>query len=442
VSTLTRPSRAWLLPLLLVSAFLPYISKGAGIRVENLLGALAATWAGAVVLQRGRVRRAYAPLELLTAAILVVVVCSTVFSAGDATGLKSSIGRLDHYLRPLAVLLVADASLAHLDAENVDRLFVACGKLLLAALFLNTLVQFASLFFDIEPYVIAFRPSAGDATDMLTVAEMAAQNGRLVGIFNQPLEHGTAYAVGFLVWVELWRRRALSNITALGAGVGVFVGGVLALSKVFLLGGLPLGILLLLSGGVRLVMVLRVMLFAGLLVPALAWLLREWAGAESLLGLIGWLQDPKMLAYGLSGGRLGLAGSVGEEYLVLKTLRLFQQAPISGVGISGAGAIGDNEYLIALGEGGMVLLLLVLARQWLVVASSLRRWSTSPEARLLLSIGCVLIMGGMGGPVSGIPRCGTVLWVFIALLLPRVSSAESSRRMPLRALVPVGGGWR
>ena len=67
---------------------------------------------------------------------------------------------------------------------------------------------------------------------------------------------------------------------------------------------------------------------------------------------------------------------------------------------------------------------------------ALRLIAREPEARLLLGLGIVLTLGALGGPVSGIPRCGTLLWVFISLGLltvaERVAMSEQTQRLVIR----------
>jgi hypothetical protein len=406
---------------------MPYLAKGLGIRVENLLGALLGLWAGAVVLVSGRLPSVLLPLQLVTLSSLLFVVCVTVLSDGFGN-LKGTIGRIDHYLRPLTVLLLAGVTLGRCSPAVRDSVFLKCARILLSALFCNTLVQVASLFMDIEPYVGAFRPAVGGGMDM-TVAESAAQNSRLMGIFNQPLEQGTVYAVGCLVWVELWRRRVLTIAPAVLSGTAIVVGGILGFSKVFLLGGLPFGGLLLLSNGVRLRDLVRVSVAIAVAAPIVSLSITYWQGAEGLFSLLEMIVNPATLAYAVSGGRLGVAKSLGEEYLISKVAIAFRSAPVTGVGLGAALGLGDNEYLLSLGEGGLLLLTLIVIRQVLVFVPALPRVTQDPEARLLLALGSVLVLGAMGGPVSGVPRCGTVLWVFIALLMINVSD----RATPVRS---------
>jgi hypothetical protein len=420
-------SRFALLPLLVLSAFLPYLDKEAGIRVENLLGAVLGSWAGAVILYSGRLNRSVFVLQAVTLGSLLLAVCITVL-AGGAGEVKVSVGRIDHYLRPLSVVSIAGITVGRCAPEERDRVFLWCARILLFGLVCNTVVQVTSLFLDIEPFVGPFRPAPGGGLEH-SVAEAAAQNGRLVGIFNQPLEHGAAYAAGLLVWIELWRRRALGTIPEVVGGTAILIGGVLGFSKVFLLGGIPFGMILFFSNGVRLRDLGRLAFALVTVVPTLSFSIANWRGAEGLALFFGSVLSSNTVVYAVSGGRLGVASSLGEEYLISRVMVAFRSSPITGIGLGAAQGLGDNEYLLSLAEGGLLLLTFIFLRQALVILPALPRIMHDPEARLLLGLGGVLVLGGMGGPVSGIPRCGTLLWVFISLMMLSVTDRSGTLRV-------------
>lgn len=412
-----RMSRtSWIPVLLVVTAFLPYLSKDRGIRVENLVTAILAVWAGIIFLYQGKIQRVLFPALGLSVVIFFHIVAATALNGAGMADLKLALGRIDHYSRPLAVLLVCGVCLAGASRDTVLRVFVACGKVLLVCVTLNAAVQVATVFTTVDWIVTSFRPAAG-ATG-LTVADMAAGNFRFVGIFNQPLEHGAVYAVAIIVWVRLWQGRFLPSWAALTSLIAIVVGGVLGISKVFLLGGIPAAVFLFFARGVRArdvailgaAVIALVLVFSGVAVA--------WRGSGSISMLLSTGLSPRSLFYIVFGGRFG----GGQDYMLTSNLAtdlwaIARQSPLFGVGAGQSFRVGDNEYLMGLVEGGILVLLLIVFRIVGFFVSAVRASLMNHNARALAALTGMVALGSMGGPISGIPRSGTVIWVFLTLLM-------------------------
>jgi hypothetical protein len=91
------------------------------------------------------------------------------------------------------------------------------------------------------------------------VAANAASDGRYTGIFNQPAEAGIAYGVALLLLTWLARTREWKPFSVTCAAALVITGGVLTVSKVFLLCAAPVAVLTVLRGRAR----IRVAVTAG-----------------------------------------------------------------------------------------------------------------------------------------------------------------------------------
>jgi hypothetical protein len=292
---------------------------------------------------------------------------------------------------------------------------VRCAKVFFACIVVNTVIEVMSIFMNIEPLVASFRPSTGTLGQ--TVAEAAAGNFRFVGIFNQPGEQGAAYAIALIIWVLLWNRRSLSTLQAAVTLLAILLGGALGISKVFLLGGVPVALILFLSFGVRVRDLRLGLIAAGLVTGVAVWIMTYWKGADMITGLFRLMSNPQTLLYALSGGRFGGEASLSKEYLFVELASSFQASPLFGVGAAGVQGFFDNEYLMAVGEGGLVGLFFVAARPAVVIVESLRGLLYDPYARALCAMGVLLAGASMGGPISGIPRCGSLFWLFTGLLL-------------------------
>jgi hypothetical protein len=397
--------------LLCVSAFLPYMSKGLGIRVENLLGAGLALLACVIMLMRGRLTEGVVPPLVLSIALFLHVVAATLLGPFDASLLKAGLGRFDHYFRPVSVLLVA--AVAFHDTTRVEREQALRRSIvaLLTCVSLNTLVQIASVFTDVTGIIDPFMP---DASQGWTVASTAAANLRFTGIFNQPLEHGLVYSVALLTCVYAWRTGGVPRRLLLAGTAATFIGGVLALSKVFLLGGLPVSLLLVVAqGGIRRRQLLGAALGIAVTAAAARVVFSRWGGFQSVLHLVEMLGDPGTVLYAVSGGRVG-SSRMGEEYIVEHALAAYRASPLFGVGTASGATLQDNEYLMTLAECGLIGVGMLLLRLMSMAAPLRKLQRPTPAALLLVAIVLLALGGGMGGPVSGIPRSGTILWVFYA----------------------------
>ncbi|HEX7167608.1 MAG TPA: hypothetical protein VF230_11570 [Acidimicrobiales bacterium] len=75
------------------------------------------------------------------------------------------------------------------------------------------------------------------------VASRALLQGRASGVFNQPLEAGLAYSVGLLLVVVSFQLRWSSRRRSAAIAALLVVGGSASISKAFIIGGLPVSML-------------------------------------------------------------------------------------------------------------------------------------------------------------------------------------------------------
>lgn len=383
------------------------------------------------LLRRGRFSSALLWPTVLSFVLFLHVAAVTLLAGAEALPLKASVGRLDHYFRPVSILLICGVALYRAPAATVARSLNLAAVTLVFLAAANAIVQICSIFYDVSAVVAPFHPDPG--VGGITVAEAAASVWRLVGTFNQPLEHGTVYSVALLAAVHLWRTRFVPMVILLLGVILVFVGGVLAVSKLFLIGGVPLAFLLLALHGYQMRSLLIAVGIAAIASTAASSVVGTWNGVVSLQTMVHALRNREGLVYMFTGGRFGAATEFEKPYQVERAAEAFRESPLLGVGISGTPGLGDNEYLMALAEGGLVALVLVIVRMVVVFGPSLATLRYSESGRLLLTVALVALGGGMGGPVSGIPRAGTVLWTFTSLLLLSISA----ERVAVRKMVHV-----
>jgi len=364
---------------------------------------------------RGRLSRAFVAPLLLSIALFALVVLATVAWQNDPRYLKVGVGRFDHYFRPVSILLVAAVAFHGRDRASRERTLVHTIRALLVGTTLNTLLQIAAAVgTDVEWLLGPFRPGASVYLDV-SVAELAAGNNRFTGVFNQPIEQGLVYAFALLGCVYVWRNGGLSRLELLVGSGFVFVGGVLGISKVFLLGGIPVALALAVAqGGLRprhvlgAVVALALMAFGGWLVFS------RWEGGAMVLALLQMLVDPERALYAVTGGRVGTV-SLGEELIISQMLLAFRRSPLFGVGTASGILFQDNEYVMTLAECGLAGFALLLARTVAMAAPLARASRRDPVLPLFVALIVVTVGGALGGPITGIPRSGTVLWTMYAV---------------------------
>lgn len=247
--------------------------------------------------------------------------------------------------------------------------------------------------------------------DRASVALRAVQNGRYTGIFDQPAEAGLVYGLALLCVVYLARRGQRQSLTAI-SGALVCCGGVLCVSKVFLLGALPLAAVTVMAGRDA---------WRRFLPPAVA-----AAGTAVLAWSAGWLPawGPGRVAlaalvhpaagsytagrYGAGGGTLG---PVAADVL--------RASPWGGFGLRGLGVAYDSQWLEILAVAGVIGLamaavaVIAVAVRWV----SLRARMAAPERMLAGGVLALVCVAAAGFPSLTSIRGGTLTWLILGVLL-------------------------
>lgn len=324
-----------------------------------------------------------------------------------AYGPGNTLAGLDNLALPLAVLLLAQLWLSRC-ADPTRLLRVACG-VTVVAMCVNAMLALASTYLDLTPFLSQFWGNEAVDPSTETVAGLSAQLGRATGLVNQPAEAGTLYGIALFSAIYILRDKP----TLLAAAILVLVvGGVITVSKVFLLIGLPIASwqVLRLTGDRRRRLAVvggSILLFA--VGAGRAGLIDEWQGSRFLARLL----EP-------AGGVLEFytAQRLGESSYLLPIIEyVLRDSPVLGMGAAGLFFPYDNGWVEALVIGGIVgviaysLTLLLLIHAWWT-----RRFVVS-QAESMLGGGLVLLAMGASFGFSPLTanRVATVLWVLLAL---------------------------
>lgn len=254
------------------------------------------------------------------------------------------------------------------------------------------------------------------------VAENAIQMGRYTGIFNQPAEAGVAYAIAAIlaVWAYSHRPAFMYGLVTL-----ITVGGMLSVSKVFLLIGLPvtLGLLWVTRRGTSRVWMVVTVFSLGLLLLSSTFI-QDWAGYEYMMRL---LEVPP----GQSAVQFYTAGRWNEESSMLTVIGfILSVSPLVGVGVAGLRVPYDSQWTETivmsgvLGAIGVIAVLVILFIRF----RKIQDWSTRCTA---LAFWLVLSVGSFGISTLTANRVTTIVWVVVALFVAIAARDEGTRSRDL-----------
>ncbi|GIH14814.1 hypothetical protein [Rugosimonospora africana] len=421
-----------------IAAFGPYTPL-AGIRAEQVVvyGLCAVALASLRWCQFRFTRAAALVFGLLTAETLVAVFGALV-PVPELTGFgrASTLAGLDNLALPLAVLITL-WTLLDMGADRKRLLAIVC-RVVIWAMCLNAVLAYVSQAHDLTPMLSRFWDNTvveNTVTD--TVAGRASQLGRYTGIFNQPAEAGEMYSIALLAAIYRYRSNLLRFA---GASLLITVGGLLTVSKVFLLVGLPIAVWQVLrqshGRGRRVVLLAAaVIAVAGLAQSGVG---PQWIGGDFLAQLLRPGTNGDMLHL-YTGGRLGDSSSL--QTIVAAVLH---DSPWFGFGAGGLAVPYDDAWVEALCVAGLcgailyTMLLAVLALSWYRrrlppdpgqsrlaqsqltqsrVAQPQLAQSRLAQSRLGGGIVLLVIGASVGLPALTANRAATIAWLMIGLVL-------------------------
>jgi hypothetical protein len=403
----------WIVPLVLLASFGPYISQGAGLRSEHVLLYPLTAVALFLIMVGRRTLLSVHPLPVVAALLLANLLWITLVTAlaPRFTSFALVAAQIENMVQPLAVLVVAGTFARAATLEHArDAVRLAC-LWLIGLLVANTLLSVLSMFVNVSPFIERFlREEDGLGSVWMAAVDL----GRFTGIFNQPMESGLTYSLGLLAWGHLTRAYAMRSVVGYVVLFLLLLGGTLGTSKIFLIGGLPLFLVYVFSlrGIGRLLFNARLWLVVGAGIGGLAVLLANWRGRSYFEILMSSSSRWDMLTL-ITGGRFG-----GGDTLVKDLFRrVARESPVFGFGF-GAEHTFDSTYAEFFVMGGAVSIVLLLALfavlGWVGVRTA---YASVEEGRLLAAVAVLLVGAGIGAPTVTINRFSTVLWLLVVLLL-------------------------
>ena len=399
--------------LLSVSAFGPYLIYG--VRTDQAVTYILA----AIVLPFAfpRIRLSMPGIVTISAWMIFVVVSALMWATGGAPvasawGRGSVIAGADALLLPVATFLLVSATVPSgsiKEAVGILTRVVSLGMCVNAGLALIQYLAPAAV-----SILSSFWGSGGTAERALTV-------GRYTGIAGQPSVAGIMYSLALVFAIYSFRDQQFVKTLVVAALV---LGGVLTLSKGFLLGGLPIA-------AIQMVLTSRrfgqraTLLLSGMIATYAATtvgVVSHWRGFDRLSYLIpgggATLQDYTGNRY----GSLGSSAGVIDEVLSL--------SPIGGYGLVGVQIATDTAFVHALVFGGLVgVACVAVVTMMPLVTFWRRRESMLAHDRLLMGgLALIVLVSSAGAPILVSNRASVIVWAMLALLLRPVPSWSDTAR--------------
>lgn len=369
-----------------------------------------ASGVAAILLLAGRGRaRDPAPLPFLLAWLLVLSIpAASAIGGVNLTAHRpgSMVAGIDNLALPIAMMLVTWSWITMCRSLDVIRI---AARAVVSAMSANALLTV--VFFGTAPAWLR-RFWSGEAGE--TVAERAAQLGRYSGVFNQPAEAGVAYSLAMfcLLYVVVGRQGNYRPAYFVVAATLLTVGGILTASKIFLVGGLPITIYLIvrdrrLRSRTLPLVALGIGAFMGLHTTGV---LPRWDGAAMIQRLLG--VQGQSAATVLTSGRLGDNGTLAET-----ATSVLDRHSWFGVGIGGLRAAYDSLWIEALVVGGVTTVGALTAVLVGLVVRSWRLRITLPRREWVLALSLTLLTIGssIGVPTLTGNRISTLVWALLGL---------------------------
>ncbi len=403
--------------VLLVAAFLPYLSPSSSIKGDDII-IFGIGFINLIMMRYGSVRNKHISLIAFFWSILLFYLIVITLLRSENISVYSLIAELENFILPLLIMIML-MGWRYSDIALQDTL-ETISKLLILLLSINTLWILLGFVIDltlINKYFVR------------QVSFNAATMGRYTGIFNQPIEVGIAYSLGLLSWLYLNTKGLIkvSFVTILKV-VLLIVGGIMSVSKAFIFGGFFLfGLNVLVRR--KVFFKSRKMLYALMvLAPAIIYyMINCWNGFMYFSRLFNIAQYRTAgIIRTLTAGRFGV-GSDQQKDLFLS---VWNKSPIFGLGL-GSQIVYDSAFFHMYSSGGIVALLLYVSILAILIFLSfklMRRKHTKEEGLFLMNVTLLILLSSFGAPVLTLNRTAVILWVFICIIFISTKNYKSAVR--------------
>lgn len=405
-----------ILMLIVILAFGPYIVGP--VRVEHIyLYTLFIISIFRIVITKDKyflIKPIFLLITLMVAYILWVTIITIL--ENKYTSILQIIADIESYIQPIVVIIVTTTFFRY-DKSSIDIKINKIFKVLVLILSINSVIAIISMLIkDISFLQVFHTGSRYDGS--LSVAYKSFTMGRYTGIFNQPLESGVTYSLGILIWIYIYgnKKNKIFDYIKL---VLLIIGGFLSVSKMFIIGGIPISILYYLNiinfkfkFNPFEILIMPIVIF-----PAV-FILNKWNGLSYFFRLFNfkYIYNEGILNV-LTGGRFGSENAT----LISKFSLILQESPIYGFGLASSNGF-DNAYLQYLHQGGIVGLIIYLMLILIIILIIIELFKSNfiKDAKLVGCIILIILILGIGGPIITLNRFSTILWLVLSMLIVKL----------------------
>ena len=403
-----------ILSLLLISAFGPYLLPAYGIRLEHFViyPVFIILIFNSVFINRIiKINRYSLSITLFWIIMLLHVIIVTVNNGKLHYNVLSDIENL---LQPIAIIIILGWMSYGLNYYSKQKLLERSCWLIAIMLSINALFGLLSIFFDTWPIVRYFVGVNEVNNDVLgSVWGRSASMGRFIGIFNQPFEAGVAYSLAAIGIIYIVNKKKKFSTLLVILLILVTIGGLLTVSKVFVIGGILLVLIYLIwTKKILKIFSLRLILAISTTVYLVVINIQNWQGFWYLKRLF----TSDMISYDtainpLTSGRYSSGSSNFSTFN-----NILNDSPIFGYGIVNPNVTIDNGLLYYFFHGGFIGLLLYIGILISILfIAILGIVNKRMEGKFLLLIFLLIIGSDLGAPTAIINRSSIFLWVLVYL---------------------------
>jgi len=407
-----KPATLWPVAVIVLASFGPYVVGS--LRTEQMavygIGLLAMF---SLPLVFRTLSKAWIGVFVTWGLMLAVLIILGIWPIYNDSGYASSstFATLDNYTAPMVLMIIVAYWIA--TGRSRRSLMVTISNLVVWLMVVNALLSIydVSSGGGLRPYLTVFWAPVND----ITVATLALELDRVTGIFNQPAEAGTLYAVALVLALYLFQSQQRSTIWLISISAILLTGGLLTVSKIFILIGIPVALVYYLWSGKRRLKVLIASVATVVVATSTSGFgfFPQWGGADYLLRLF----TPK------EGGsliQLYSAYRLGENSTLSIVARsVFPNHPIWGLGPRGIKAPYDSSWLELLVIGGSFAIIVFAVILFMLMRRCYHPNNGLPPlergaawALLAVSVGATT-----GFPALTANRTSTVIWLLLTVLL-------------------------
>jgi hypothetical protein len=413
---------------IVVASFGPYIFPTHGIRTEHLLiYSLLLCAIPALVLQRRTIK--WCPqllgILILLSGITLWTLVAPVSSDYPIVSFKKYLSSMENYFQTIAIIIVIVVYVRYTSYTAMLHSFKCLCWCLILLLCLNSAIASYCVLFDLTNIM---RPFVKSCFGDISVWELAETMNRHSGIFNQPFESGIMYSLGLLSWGYLNRVRPSYNfISGLSLSM-IILGGILPVSKVFILGGIPIFIFYWCPFR-NFSKYFKLSFITALIIGYffISFIFMSWEGRDYFKRLFQIDRQTNLVSL-YSGGRFGMPVDQAHGMIMSNFLYVWNKSPLWGFGF-GRTSCFDNAYLEFFYQGGIIALLGYLILLGIYFLFSLFNFLKGhEEGRLLLAFFILLMGASFGAPVITINRSSAVFWVFTVFLFTMLDTHKKIKQ--------------